>query len=186
MFSLLRKHLTLAAIIPAFPYTIVPNTLADATQVQADLDWIRTNVNANAQPVSGTVNFGQWAGDLNGTNQILVTTAAEVVLFTSLFDTLSEYSAGVYTASAAGKYLIQSSLNFTVSGVLLASSYIGLNASLVTPVATNSSTGGIISLSKYVELAMGDTIRFYGQRDATPNSVDGSTYFTFASIARIA
>lgn len=53
--------MTITFISP-LPYSFVPNTLADATQVQADFDWIVAQVNANVpQPgkvaVSGNSTF---------------------------------------------------------------------------------------------------------------------------------
>lgn len=48
------KLLRLAAIIGTLPVTLTNGTVADATQVMSDLNWIVNQVNANAAPMSNT------------------------------------------------------------------------------------------------------------------------------------
>lgn len=184
----LLRFLSLPAIIGPLPQTITPNTLADATQVQANFNWIVAQVNANAQPASGAVNFGRVTGNLGGSNVVLTGTAAQKITLSNITqDTLSEYSGGTYTASQSGTYAIQWRVNFTVGGVgntVLA--YIIKNANLVTPLSTyNNSTGALIDVQITVPLVATDTIAFYAQRTGGANSVDGTTYFTYGSIVRV-
>lgn len=48
------KLLRLAAIIGTLPVTLTNGTVADATQVMSDLNWVVNQVNANAAPLSNT------------------------------------------------------------------------------------------------------------------------------------
>lgn len=52
--------------IGPLPYQLIPNTLADATQVMADFNWIVTQVNANVpQADGGTYNNITITGNTN-------------------------------------------------------------------------------------------------------------------------
>jgi hypothetical protein len=53
MIKMLLQYFTLAVIIGPFPSTIVNATTVDANPVMADFNWIQSQVNANAQPLSG-------------------------------------------------------------------------------------------------------------------------------------
>ena len=61
----------MATYINTLPYTFVPNTLADATQVQADFDWIVSQVNANV-PQPGKV--------LNSVNSTLLGYLSQILV----------------------------------------------------------------------------------------------------------
>ena len=175
-------------IIPPFPSQIVPNTLADATQVQTLFDWIRTYVNANATPSGPSVGFGNVVGNLGGVNVTLTTTAAQLITLSNvLSDPLSEYAAGLYTASQNGLYLCQWQWNSTVSGGgIVIGAYIAKNGVLSPPVMTQSiNNGGLLNSMVAVNLVAGDTIGFYAQRNGVANSVDGTAYFTYGSVIRV-
>jgi hypothetical protein len=176
-------------IIPPFPSQIVPNTLADATQVQTLLNWIRDNVNANANPSGPSVGFGNVVGDLGGVNVTLSSTAAQLITLTNIqSDPLSEYAAGLYTASQPGLYVCTWQWNPTTGGGgVLCTSYIVVNGTPLSPRAVVSTPvgGGIMLLTKSINLIAGDTVSFYAQRNGTANSVDGTVYFTFGSVVRV-
>jgi hypothetical protein len=177
------------SIIPPFPSTILPNTIADATQVQTLLDWIRTNVNTNAQPTGGGVGFGNVVGNLGGSNVTLTSTAAQLITLTNVqSDPLSEYAGGVYTASETGLYACTWQWSPTVGGGgVVCTSYIAVNGAILSPSAVVSTPvgGGIMLLCQSINLTAGDTVGFYAQRNGTANGVSGNTYFTFGSVVRV-
>jgi hypothetical protein len=65
------------AIIGSLPVQLANNTLADATQVMSDLNYIVTQVNANAAGLAGTNNF-TGANTING--DVIVTATASQTL----------------------------------------------------------------------------------------------------------
>lgn len=190
MFNRLRQHFTLAAIINPLPNTIAPNTLADATQVQQNFAAIVADVNANAQPISGTVNFGRFAADLGGSNVILTGIGTQLINLVNIqYDTLSEYLGGTYTASQPGTYQIEWVWTPTTSGAVQVTTYVVVNGSfpgIVSRVSNSVDDSICMQASRMYELAAGDTVRFYAQRDATPNNVSGAVYATYGSVTRIA
>jgi hypothetical protein len=50
---LLEQYFALGAIVGPFPFTISNGQTIDANPVMADLDWLQSQVNANALPLSG-------------------------------------------------------------------------------------------------------------------------------------
>lgn len=173
-------------IIGTLPVNIQDGQQADAGPVMANYQWIVDQVNANAQPISGATAFGRVIGNLGGTNQVLASTSTQAIILTNvLIDPLSEYSGGVYTASAGGIYQMQWVFSPTTTGALTMTSGIRINSVSVIAVLTTNPTSRL-DVGITFPLGVGDTVEFIATRDATVNSVSGLTYASYGSIVRVA
>jgi hypothetical protein len=111
-------------IIGPFPANITAGQPVSAAPVMADLNWIASQVNANAAPVSGTLHSRVMVRCNAGNNMAstvpmtvgIVATGPTVVL-----DSLSEFdtATGLFTAKNAGSYQFSVAVTLVRAGATL-------------------------------------------------------------------
>jgi hypothetical protein len=118
----LRQYLTLGAIIGPLPVQLLDGQIADAVPVMANFNWIVSQVNANASGTPASLT------DIQVTNTASPSLTNNVNYpigqgGTVVKDTLGEFSTvtGIFTATAAGVYLVSAMVNINQNGCTFSS-----------------------------------------------------------------
>lgn len=168
LFAPLAAH---AQIVGSFPYTFTNGTTADANQVMANYNYLKTSVNNGALPLTG----GALTGGLSGTTLALSSLETVGGTLTVTGATTLNSTLGVTGASTLGVTGITGGLSTDTLAVSSTSVFTGAltaSAGVVGAVTGNASTA--------TTLATGRTLAITGDLTWTSPSFNGSTNVTAA------
>jgi hypothetical protein len=178
------------AIVGSLPVQLANNTLADATQVMSDLNYIVAQVNANAAALAASNNF-------TGTNTI----SGDSIITASATQTLTNKTINgvAYTASAQPGFRVVANASNQVSGayVLFPTAVFDITTAVAASILT-APVAGIYVLTASVTINNGtgslftDTLIFSGSVTAIHGATQfniangGSLNVTFCTVAKLA
>lgn len=116
---------------------------------------------------------------------LVPSTQTKITFNTETFDIGNGWASSTFTAPIAGKYLFYVALNFSVGvvdGSLLQASVYKNGASIAIGVARPGSANPMsVNCSTVADLAVGDTVEFYGLGGGTGNkTIDASSTLSYA------